>query len=308
MNRVIFAGTPAFACESLRALVESGVRPVAVLTQPDRPAGRGKKLTASPVKLYALEQKLDVMQPQTLKDSDVASSLEALNADLLIVVAYGLLLPRRILNIPRIACINVHASLLPRWRGAAPVQQVILAGDTQSGICLMQMEAGLDTGPVYARASIDVSEDETAGELHNRLAALGGALLAENLDAILQGYIAAEAQDDSLATYASKITTADACINWNSPADSVLRSIRAYNPVPGAWSTLNGERIKCWRAAASDAQPGAVGEVVEAGDHGIDVSCASGSVRLLDVQRPGKKRVTATEFAAQASLAGQTFE
>ena len=278
MNRVIFAGTPTFACESLRALVQSGVRPVAVLTQPDRPAGRGKKLTASPVKLYALEQKLDVMQPATLNDPDVASSIEALNADLLIVVAYGLLLPQRILDIPRVACINVHASLLPRWRGAAPVQHAILAGDTHSGVCLMQMEAGLDTGPVYARVSIPVGAEETAGELHDRLAALGGALLAENLDAISQGHIAAEAQDDSLATYASKISTSDACINWNAPAETVLRSIRAYNPVPGAWSMLNGERIKCWRAVASDAQPTAIGQVITAGDHGIDVSCASGCV------------------------------
>jgi methionyl-tRNA formyltransferase len=308
MNRVIFAGTPAFACESLRALVQSGVRPVAVLTQPDRPAGRGKKLTASPVKLYALEQKLDVMQPATLNDPGVASSIEALNADLLVVVAYGLLLPQRILDAPRVACINAHASLLPRWRGAAPVQHVILAGDTQSGVCLMQMEAGLDTGPVYARASIDVGAEETAGELHDRLAALGGALLAENLDAISLGHIAAEAQDDSLATYASKISTSDACINWDAPAEAVLRTIRAYNPVPGAWTMLNGERVKCWRAVASDAQPRAVGEVVDVGDHGVDISCASGSVRLLEVQRPGKKRITAAEFAAQASLAGQVFE
>ena len=308
MNRVIFAGTPAFACESLRALVQSGVRPVAVLTQPDRPAGRGKKLTASPVKHYALEQDLDVMQPETLRDSDVASSIEALNADVLIVVAYGLLLPQRILDIPRVACINVHASLLPRWRGAAPIQHAILAGDAQSGVCLMQMEAGLDTGPVYARASIDIGVGETAGELHDRLAALGGALMTEKLEDVLQGQISAESQDDSLATYAAKISTSDARINWDAPAEAVLRSIRAYNPVPGAWSILSGERIKCWRAVASDAQPAAVGEVIEASDHGIDISCARGSVKLLEVQRPGKKRVTAAEFAAQASIVGQVFE
>ncbi|MEM9209582.1 MAG: methionyl-tRNA formyltransferase, partial [Pseudomonadota bacterium] len=238
--RVIFAGTPAFALASLQALVERGVTPVAVLTQPDRPAGRGRKLTPSPVKRYAVEKGLTVMQPTTLKDPDVVRSLAELDADVMVVAAYGLLLPQAVLDLPARGCLNVHASLLPRWRGAAPIQAAILAGDTETGICLMQMEAGLDTGPVYASASVPIAPAATAGEVHDRLAALGGQLLAARLDDILCGDLVAEPQDEALSSYAPKIRPADAVIDWARSARELDRQVRAYNPVPGARFDFNG--------------------------------------------------------------------
>ena len=307
MTRVVFAGTPDFACVSLRALVESGVRPVAVLTQPDRPAGRGKKLRESAVKQYARKQGLHLIQPASLKGTDILAALEALKADLFVVAAYGLLLPQTILDVPRIACVNVHGSLLPRWRGAAPIQAAILAGDRQSGISLMQMEAGLDTGPVYATSSLEIGATETAGELHDRLAALGGKLLVEHLGDIANGVLMPYEQTDNSATYAAKIRTDDARLDWNRSASELLRMIRAYNPVPGAWTTLDGERLKCWRAAAASEKDGTPGSIMSASQEGIVVACGEGSLCLTELQRPGKTAITAAEFERQLELDHAVF-
>ena len=303
--KVIFAGTPEFALASLQALVESGVKPVAVLTQPDRPAGRGKRLSASPVKKFAQTQDIEVLQPETLRDDAVVAQLAALEPDIMIVAAYGLLLPQAILDIPEAGCLNVHASLLPRWRGAAPIQAAILAGDATTGVCLMSMTAGLDCGPVYTCESLNIGAAETAGELHDRLAASGSALLTQHLDAIINGALTAVAQDDAAMTHAQKIRTSDAAINWQLTATELDRRVRAYNPVPGAYFMLDEMRLKCWAAevtAGSDAPPGTV---TDAGPEGITVACGEGALRLLKVQRPGKRPVSAAEFAAQVDIVGR---
>ena len=302
MTRVLFAGTPEFARESLAALLASGIRPLAVLTQPDRPAGRGKKLHASAVKTFAEQHHLRVLQPESLRPVQVIHELVALDADLIIVAAYGLLLPQSVLDIPRVACVNVHASLLPRWRGAAPIQAAILAGDEQTGISLMQMEAGLDTGPVYATSSIDIGALETAGELHDRLARLGGELLVQKLASIVSGACVAKKQNASDATYAAKIKSVDAELNWQQTAVELQRTVRAYNPVPGAWTTLQGERLKCWRAEAIDGNGEVPGSIVGAGAEGILVACGEGLLRITELQRPGRKRVSAAEMAGQLDL------
>lgn len=303
--RVIFAGTPEFALASLRALVDSGVTPVAVLTQPDRPAGRGKQLKASPVKEYALAKGIDVLQPDSLRDDDVVVQLAALDADLMVVAAYGLLLPQSVLDLPRAGCLNVHASLLPRWRGAAPIQAAILAGDSQTGICLMSMTAGLDCGPVFASAQLDIGAEESAGELHDRLAAAGGKLLVAELPNILAGSLDAVEQDESNATYAHKIKTQDASLDWNRPAAELARLVRAYNPVPGAFFMLEEQRIKCWQASVASADDAPPGKIIAATTAGVVVACGDGALRLLTLQRPGKKRVDAGQFIANADLVGQ---
>jgi len=300
--KILFAGTPEFARASLRALVEAGHAPAAVLTQPDRPAGRGRKMTASPVKLYARSQEIEVWQPATLKDPDIVEKICELQPDVIIVAAYGLILPQPVLDVPKFGCVNVHASLLPRWRGAAPIQQAILNGDKETGICLMRMDAGLDTGPVYACAATPIGADETAGELHDRLAEMGGDLLVAKLDDILDGHLDAISQDETAATYAGKIRRQNAAIDWDSSAEEIHRRIRAYNPVPGAHFIFNGESIKCWRAEVVDDPGGHSGKILEAGRSGIVVACHSGAVRLLELQRPGKKRVTGAELAGQLKL------
>lgn len=306
--RVLFAGTPEFALASLRALVESGIEPVAVYTQPDRPAGRGKKLTASPVKQYAVERGIQVLQPDTMKDESVAEELAAFEADVLIVAAYGLILPQNVLDIPKHGCLNVHASILPRWRGAAPIQAAILAGDEQTGISLMEMTAGLDCGPVLATRSIEIAANETAGELHDRLASLGGNLLVDSLDEILASKIDAVEQEDAGATYAGKIKTADAMLDWTEPASVLDRKVRAYNPAPGAWFMLGDERIKCWRASVDETCGGSPGTVLAVDDLAIVTACGSGALRLEELQRPGKRPVSAREFALQLDPAGKTLD
>jgi methionyl-tRNA formyltransferase len=301
----VFAGTPEFAAVSLQALLDAEFSPVAIVTQPDRPAGRGKQLRASPVKELAIENRIDVMQPTTLKDDDVVAQLAALDADIMIVAAYGLLLPQNVLDIPRRGCLNVHASLLPRWRGAAPLQAAILAGDEQTGVCLMSMTAGLDCGPVFAATALDIGAEETAGELHDRLATAGGELLAEQLSDILAGNKVAREQDESLATYAPKIKTSDAEIDWQRPASELARLVRAYNPVPGAYFMFDEQRIKCWRAQRTAGDHGVPGQVLSADADGVVVACAEGALRLLELQRPGKRRVNAAEFAANTPVAGR---
>jgi methionyl-tRNA formyltransferase len=308
-DNLVFAGTPGFAQASLAALLRSGMVPVLVLTQPDRPAGRGRKLTASPVKRYAALYGLPLSQPETLADPSLIARLEELRPTVIVVAAYGLIFPPKLLALPTRGCINVHASLLPRWRGASPVQAAILSGDSESGVSLMRMEKGLDTGPVYARQSLAIGAAETAGALEARLAALGGELLTRHLPEIEDGRLAASPQDDSLATYAGKIDKGDARLDFRLSASQLARSVRAYNPEPGAWFMLHGERVKCWAAdvpgaghAASGTAP--AGTVLAAGRDGIEVACGEGVIRLLELQRPGRGRVTASQFAGGMAATG----
>ena len=303
--RIVFTGTPEFALASLRALVDAGMAPVAVLTQPDRPAGRGKQLKASPVKEYAVERSIDVYQPESLRNDDAVAQIAALDADVMIVAAYGLLLPQAVLDLPRAGCINVHASLLPRWRGAAPIQAAILAGDEQTGVCLMSMTAGLDCGPVFSNTTLQIGDDETAGELHDRIADAGAALLVKDLQKIINGELRAVEQDEASATYAPKIKTQDARIVWQRPANELARLVRAYNPVPGAFFMLDEQRIKCWRASPDGAVNAAPGEVIASEANGVVVACGEGSLRLLELQRPGKTRVDAAQFTANTGLVGK---
>ncbi len=306
-RRVIFAGTPEFALASLKALVDAGIVPVAVLTQPDRRAGRGKRVTASPVKQYAAELNVPVLQPVTLRDDAIVAELAALQPDIMIVAAYGLILPQAVLDIPRFGCLNVHASVLPRWRGAAPIQAAILAGDTTTGVSLMQMTAGLDCGPVFDVRAVDIGAEETAGELHDRLATLGGELLVARLEDVLAGRVDAVPQDDSAASYAGKIQTQDAELDWMLDAAALERRVRAYNPVPGSWFYIDDKRTKCWRARSVDGIGAAPGTVVEFSREGIVVACGKGGLSLDELQLPGKRRVTASEFAGQLDLSGRTL-
>lgn len=304
--RVLFAGTPEFACASLAALIDAGHTPVAVLTQPDRPSGRGKKIVPSPVKALALEHGIPVLQPVTLKTPEAVVELGALKPDVLIVAAYGLILPQAVLDVPAHGCLNVHGSILPRWRGAAPIQAAILAGDETTGISLMAMTAGLDCGPVYSTEAIEIGDDETAGELHDRLAILGGEMLVRDLEKILGGELAPVEQDDDAATYAGKIKTADARLVWTEDAGALVRRVRAFNPVPGAWFMHDGERIKCWDAAVHS-QEGEPGAVLASDEDSIVVAAGSGAVQLKTLQRPGRGRVSAREFNDQLDLAGKTL-
>ena len=301
-RRIVFAGTPEFAASHLDGLLNAGVTPVAVYTQPDRPAGRGKKLQASPVKARALDAGITVMQPASLKDAGAQEELAALAPDLLIVVAYGLILPQAVLDIPSLACINVHASLLPRWRGAAPIQRAIEAGDSATGITIMQMDAGLDTGPMLATAELAIGEQTTAGELHDELALAGAPLLLEVLEGIDEALASAEVQDDSLACYAPKISKEEARIDWQLPADELHRRIRAFNPFPVCWSHLGEQRIKVWESSVEHAS-GAPGTVISAGSQGITVACGENALRLTRLQLPGGRALSADEvLRARAAL------
>ena len=302
--RVLFAGTPEFALASLTALADAGIVPLAVLTQPDRPAGRGKRLTASPVKQFAADRGIDVLQPPTLKDPQAVAAIAAYEPDVLVVAAYGLILPQNVLDIPAKGCLNVHASLLPRWRGAAPIQAAILAGDAETGVSLMAMTAGLDCGPVYVEEALAIGAEETAGELHDRLAALGGDMLVRHFDAIVSGRLEAAEQDESRATYAGKIGKQDARLDWRDTAEELHRRVRAYNPVPGAFFLLDDMPVKCWQAGVV-AAAGEPGEVLSATREGIVVACGRDALRLESLQRPGKRPVTAAEFAAAVPMAGR---
>lgn len=296
-HNLVFAGTPRFALASLRSLVQNDMAPALVLTQPDRPAGRGRKLTPSPVKRYADEHGLTVSQPETLKDPVLEDQLAKLEPSVIVVAAYGLIFPPALLALPRQGCVNVHASLLPRWRGASPVQSAILSGDSETGVSLMRMEAGLDTGPVYVRQSIAIGPADTAGELTERLGELGGELLVRHLPQILDGSLRPQAQDASRATYAGKIDKADARLDFGLPAVELERQVRAYDPEPGAWFMLRDERVKCWRAEVAPGTSHPPGTVLEVSREAIEIACAEGAIRLLELQRPGKGRVTGAQFA-----------
>jgi methionyl-tRNA formyltransferase len=305
--RLIYAGTPEFAVPPLQALIRTGQAPVAVYTQPDRPSGRGRKTRPSPVKATALTAGIPVLQPTTLRDAEAIAELAALQADLMIVAAYGLILPRAALDAPRLGCINIHASLLPRWRGAAPIQRAILAGDQMTGICIMGMEAGLDTGPVYLSRKVGITADETGGSLHDRLAAVGAEALLAVLPAILDGSAKPEPQDDDRATYARKLDKAEAEIDWTRDAPAIERQVRAFNPWPVAQTRLGGEVLRLWLARALPGGGGPPGAVLQAGRDGIDVATGDGLLRILRLQAAGKRPVDAADFVNSRDLGGAVF-
>ena len=302
--KIIFAGTPAFAATALDALIAAGHRIVLVLTQPDRPAGRGLSLQPSPVKQLALARQIPLAQPATLKDEAVAATLAALDADVMVVAAYGLLIPRALLDLPPRGCVNIHASLLPRWRGAAPIQRAILAGDRETGVTIMQMDAGLDTGAMLLAQRVPIAADDTAQTLHDKLAVTGAQLIVRALD----GAPEPVAQDVTLATYAAKISKSEARIDWARSAVDIDRQIRAFNPAPGAHTALQGQRVKVWRAAPV-AGHGAPGTVLHAGADGVVVATGAGALCLLELQRAGGKRLPAQAFLAGTPVApGARFD
>ncbi|MGB5261196.1 MAG: methionyl-tRNA formyltransferase [Gammaproteobacteria bacterium] len=303
--KIVFAGTPDFSVPALQTLLDSPHHVVAVYTRPDRPAGRGRRITASPVKALAVEAAVPVRQPLSLKGHEEQCQLADWQADLMVVVAYGLILPQAILDTPRLGCINVHASLLPRWRGAAPIQRAILAGDAETGVCLMQMEAGLDTGPVLACRQTPILPDETGSHLHDRLAVLGGELIAAELDAIAAGSIRPQPQDDRLATYAQKLDKHEARLDWSADAGILARKIRAFNAWPVAETRLDGRQLRIWEARAEDMDAGTPpGTVLSADRDGIRVACGKGVLCLLSLQLPGGRPVSSADFVNAHQLTG----
>ncbi len=297
--RVIFAGTPPFAAAALDALADAGHDIALVLTQPDRPAGRGMKLTPSAVKQAAEARGLRVYQPGSLKTSEAQAELRAADADVMVVAAYGLILPQAVLDLPRFGCLNIHASLLPRWRGAAPIQRAILAGDAETGITIMQMDAGLDTGAMLSKTVVPIRDGDTAASLHDVLASAG----ASTIVAALANYpaLVPVAQDDAQATYAAKLSKEEAQMDWGRSAEALARAVRAYNPVPAAWTLLDGAPLKIW-AAQTAAGAGEPGIVLRADAEQLLVACGSGALALQAVQPAGSKRMTAAAFLAGRPL------
>ncbi|KRG40925.1 methionyl-tRNA formyltransferase [Stenotrophomonas pictorum JCM 9942] len=295
--RIVFAGTPEFAVASLGAAARQH-EVVAVYTQPDRPAGRGRGLMPSPVKLDAIARGIPVFQPETLKTAEAQQQLRALQPDLMVVVAYGLILPKAVLAIPTHGCWNVHASLLPRWRGAAPIQRAIQAGDAETGVCLMQMEAGLDTGPVLLRQHTPINDTDTGGQLHDRLAQLGAQVLADGLGLLRAGLKPIpQVQPAEGVTYAHKLDKAEARLDWDQDAEVLARTVRAFNPWPIAEAVLAGERVRIHGAVAiADNHGKAPGTVIGAAREGIDIACGRGALRLRVVQREGGKAITAADY------------
>lgn len=306
--RVIFAGTPDFAASALAALIEAGHEILVVLTQPDRSKGRGMKLTPSPVKTLALQHNLPVWQPENLKDEAVQQQLRDLQADVVVVAAYGLLLPAAVLSIPEHGCLNIHASLLPRWRGAAPIQRAIEAGDVESGVCIMQMDVGLDTGDVLLSRNTPIMDDTTAAQLHDALAVIGAEAIVEALAKLPE--LIAVPQPEIGVTYAQKLSKADAEIDWALGVKQIHNKIRALNPVPGAWSSLNGQVIKIWASTVLEqSNNAAIGSIIAADKQGIAVQTGEGVVLITELQASGSKRMAAAAFVAgHADLLGQKFE
>jgi methionyl-tRNA formyltransferase len=335
--RLGFAGTPQFAIPALDALLRSRHRVAGVFTQPDRPAGRGQSMHVSAVKRHATQHGLEVHQPASFKTADAEAILRSLELDAFVVVAYGLILPPAVLAAPHFGCFNIHASLLPRWRGAAPIQRALLAGDAATGVTIMRMEAGLDTGPVLAAREVPIADRETAATLHDRLGVLGGELIVETLDAVASGTAHEYAQPASGVTYAEKINKAEALIDWRDDATSILRRVRAFNPWPIAETKFDGAQLRVWEAelapgepaaSAATASPGAPtssaatgwpapgastaagvppGTVVAASSAGVDVACGRGTLRMLRLQLSGRKPLAAQEFIKAQRLAGARF-
>ena len=305
--KIVFAGTPEFSVPTLRTLLDAGYEVCAAYTQPDRPAGRGRKLSPSPVKKTALANDIPVYQPTTLRDAETARILTSHGADVMVVVAYGLLLPSEALHATRIGCVNVHASVLPRWRGAAPIQRAILAGDEESGVTIMRMEEGLDTGPMYLIKRLRLDPRETGATLHDKLAVLGADALLEALPGIADGRLVPEAQDDALATYAKKLRKEEADVDWGRPAAEIDRTIRAFDPWPVAQTRLRGAVLRLWGSALPGTSTGteAPGGVLAAGKEGIDVATGDGVLRITRLQPPGKRPMTAAEFLNAHGLDGE---
>jgi methionyl-tRNA formyltransferase len=296
--KIIFAGTPDFAVPTLAALIEAGHEIVMVLTQPDRPAGRGMKLKASPVKELALQHNLPVYQPETLKTPESREPLAGLNADVMVVAAYGLILPQSVLDLPKRGCYNVHASLLPRWRGAAPIQRSLLAGDAETGVTIMEVVLALDAGAMLKKGKVPITESDTAQSLHDALAAMGGDLMAEVLAEL--GSIRPEPQDESLVTYAEKLRKDEAPLDWKRSATELSRQVRAFNPFPVAQATFKNEIWRIWMATAAEGNSNP-GEILDTAD-GILVACGDGALRITELQKPGGKRLPASEFLAGNQL------
>lgn len=306
--KIIFAGTPHFAASALAALLKEH-RVVAVLTQPDRPAGRGMHLAASPVKQLALQHGLAVLQPTTLKTEQAQLAIAALDADVMVVAAYGLILPKAVLQLPRHGCLNIHASLLPRWRGAAPIQRAILAGDNETGITIMQMDEGLDTGDMLLRHACPIAQHDTAQTLHDKLAEMGASSILEALHLLQKNRLAPVKQDNGAACYAAKLLKSEAQIDWRQDARQIERAVRAYNPVPVCHANLDGVPIKIWQASlCADRHSGVPGKILGADKHGIVVACGKDALRLEVLQRPGGKAQPAAQFMqAMPVKAGDHF-
>lgn len=301
---IVFAGTPEFAARALAALYEAGHSIPLVLTQPDRPAGRGMALQASPVKQLALARGSEVFQPVSLKDAEAQERVRQVGADVMVVAAYGLILPQSVLDMPRLGCLNIHASLLPRWRGAAPIHRAILAGDRQTGVCIMQMEAGLDTGPVLLSEALDIDARDTASSLHDKLAVQGARLI---VDAIGRLPLPAVVQDVSGVTYAAKLDKGEAPLDWRRSAEELDRQVRAFNPFPGTTAVLDGAALKIWQAFPVEGN-GVPGTVLAADKQGIVVACGSGALRLTELQKAGGKRLPVAQFLAGNGVAvGASF-
>ena len=296
--RVIFAGTPEFAAQALAAIIAAGHEIPLVLTQPDRPAGRGMSLQPSAVKKLAVAHGLAVFQPLSLKDAGAQSRLADLQADVMVVAAYGLILPQAVLDLPRHGCLNIHASLLPRWRGAAPIQRALLAGDAQTGVCIMQMEAGLDTGPVLLREAFPIEDEDTTVSLHDKLASCGAALIVKALDGLP---LAFETQPEAGVTYAHKIEKAEALIDWSRSAAELDRHVRAFNPFPGAQTQLGGQTVKLWQARPV-AGRGEPGQVLAVDREQIVIACAAGALAVSELQKAGGKRLPVQQFLAGNAL------
>ncbi len=308
--KIIFAGTPDFAVPALAALIEAGHDVVLVLTQPDRPSGRGMKLKASPVKELALQHAIAVFQPETLKDVDTQARIEAVKADVMIVAAYGLIIPTNVLQMPRLGCYNIHASLLPRWRGAAPIHRALLAGDAETGVTIMEVVPALDAGAMVSKGVLPISERDTSQSLHDDLAKIGADLMVDAMQQLAEaGNLPATIQDESLVTYAAKLQKAEAGIDWTESADLISRQVRAFNPFPVAHAILNGEVCRIWMATQSDVVSNVKpGTILDIGTN-IQVACGKGALIVEELQLPGGKRLKAKDFIAGQNLkVGQQFE
>lgn len=308
--RVAFAGTPDFAVPALEALIASSHEVVGVLTQPDRPKGRGQRIASSPVKQVAQARNLPIAQPATLTEAAGRAELQGWRSDVLVVVAYGLILPPEVLALPRLGCVNIHASLLPRWRGAAPIQRAILAGDEETGATIMLMDPGLDTGPVLLQRRLRIEADDTAGTLHDKLARLGADALLESLEGIARGTLHPQPQPATGATYAAKLAKSEASVDWAARAIDIERQVRAFNPWPIAETRHNGEQLRILRARAEQGESGrpngpAPGTILAVTERAILIQCGEGRLAVFEVQRPGRRPVTARDFANTAALVGQ---
>ena len=301
MANIIFAGTPEFSVHSLMALTEIGFHPSLVITQPDRRAGRGKKIKKSPVKIAAEKLQIPISQPASINESEYLEYLKQIDIEIIVVAAYGMIFSEELLAIPKLGCVNIHASLLPSWRGASPVQATILNGDEETGITLMKMTKGLDSGPIYSQHKMKLTQTESGDVLMERLGNLSAKAIRNDFKTILKQNLKAESQKNSEVSYSSKIEKKDAELDWSKPAEILAREVRAFNSNPGAYFIYKNEPIKCWQAIPND-KDSSPGKVISSDRNGIEIGCGSGSLVILELQRPGKRKITAGEFAAQVDM------